>query len=40
MREGSRRLLWFASLWLGSLLAFGALAYGGRWLFLWLGQVF
>jgi hypothetical protein len=38
MRETPRRLLWFAGLWLGSLLAFGALAYGTRWLFLALGK--
>jgi hypothetical protein len=38
MREGRRRLLWFAGLWIGSLLIFLALAYGLRWLFLALGE--
>lgn len=38
MRETPRRLLWFAALWLGSLTAFAALAYGARWLFMWLGK--
>ncbi len=37
-REMGRRLLWFAGLWLGSLAAFGALAYGLRWIFLALGR--
>lgn len=39
MRETPRRLLWFAALWLGSLAAFAALAYGLRWLFVVLGKV-
>jgi hypothetical protein len=37
MREGPRRLLWFAGLWLASL---AALAYGVRWLFVMLGEAF
>ncbi len=40
MRPTPRRLLWFAGLWLGSLAAFAALAYGLRWLFLALGKAF
>ena len=40
MRERPRRLLWFVGLWLGSLLAFAALAYGVRWLFVMLGRAF
>jgi hypothetical protein len=39
MRERSRRLLWFAGLWLGSLAAFAGIAYGVRWLFLALGRI-
>ncbi|MBI1179856.1 MAG: DUF2474 domain-containing protein [Alphaproteobacteria bacterium] len=39
MRQRTRRLLWFAGLWLGSLAAFGALAYGARWAFLGLGRL-
>lgn len=39
MRDTPRRLLWFAGLWLASLAAFAALAYGVRWLFLVLGKV-
>ena len=38
MRGTGKRLLWFAGLWLGSLSAFGALAYGLRWIFLGLGK--
>jgi hypothetical protein len=39
MREGPRRLLWFACIWLASLAAFAALAYGVRWLFVMLGRM-
>ncbi|MGE0667349.1 MAG: hypothetical protein AB7O49_12390 [Sphingomonadales bacterium] len=38
-RETGKRLLWFAGLWLGSLAAFAALAYGVRWIFLTLGRL-
>ena len=37
--ETGKRLLWFAGLWLGSLLAFAALAYGARWIFIGLGKL-
>lgn len=33
----SRRLLWFAGLWLASLAFFLVLAYGGRWFYESLG---